>query len=272
MILKQKMRPRVVLAQWLVDLKYKFKFLEKLLFLPVLFMRPADLMEFSRQSYSRPVLIEIWSGKSSTDIGLREAEKAVLEKIPIKEGRILVLASGGGRDAISLARAGFDVTVIDFVPEMVERAVENARKSGIKISGMVQDMSKLDVPGSSYDIIWLFEVMYSTIPTRKKRIEMLKRIRRALKPGGYFVCECLWKTKDRDSLGIYFIKKLLACLTLGNILYENGDVLWKNTEFAHLFLSEEEIRSEFEKGGFKVDYIHVPINGIRGEGLLRRLD
>lgn len=271
MVLKKKIRPRVVLSQLLIDLRYRYKFLKKLLFLPVLFMRPNDLLEFGRQSYARQVRVELWSGKRCIDIGLRDAEKTVLEKIPIKEGQVLVLASGGGRDALSLARAGFDVTLVDFVPKMVERAMENARKSGVKISGLVQDMSRLDVPEGSYDIVWLFEGMYSSVPTKKRRVEMLKRIRRALKPGGFFVCEFLWKTENRDSLGIYFLKKLIAYLTLGNFLYEKGDVLWVNTQFIHFFSSENETRSELEQGDFEVDYIHVSSNAIRGEALLRRV-
>ncbi|MHC4181886.1 MAG: class I SAM-dependent methyltransferase [Planctomycetota bacterium] len=269
---KRKTKPRIALTKLLVELKYKYKFLEKFLFLPVLFLSPADLMEFSRQSYTRPVHVEIWSRKICLDIGLRDPEKVALEKMALKEGRILVLASGGGREALSLSQLGFDVTLVDFVPKMIERAMDNARKSGLRISGLVQDMSRLDVSEGAYDMVWLFEGMYSSVPTRKRRIEMLKRIRRAIKPGGFFVCQFLWKTENRDALGVYFLKKLFAYLTLGNFLYENGDVLWKETEFQHLFSSEEEIRAEFEKGGFGVDYIHVPSNGLRGEALLRRIN
>ncbi len=272
MKLKQKIKPKIAFTKLLIELKYKYNFLEKFFFLPVLFMSSADLMEFSRQSYARPIHVEIWSRKICLDIGLRDPEKVALEKMALKKGRILVLASGGGRDAISLSQLGFDVTLVDFVPKMIERAMENARKNGQRISGLVQDMSRLDVPEGSYDIVWLFEGMYSSVPTRKRRIEMLKRIRRAIKPGGFFVCQFLWETKYRDSFGIFFVKKLLAYLTFGNFLYENGDVLWKETEFMHLFSAEKEIRAEFEKAGFGIDYIHVPSNGIRGEALLRRIN
>jgi ubiquinone/menaquinone biosynthesis C-methylase UbiE len=215
--------------------------------------------------------VEIWSGKRCIDLGLRAPEKAVLEKIALKKGRVLVLASGGGREAIALSQLGFDVTLVDFVPKMLERAMENARKNGTSISSLVQDMSRLDVPEDSYDIVWLFEGMYSSVPTRRRRMEMLKRIRKAIKPGGFFVCQFLWKTETRDSFGIYILKKLLAYLTLGNYLYENGDVLWKETEFMHLFSSKEEISLEFEKRGFDVGYVHVPNDGIRGEALLRKV-
>jgi ubiquinone/menaquinone biosynthesis C-methylase UbiE len=267
----KKTRPRISFAKLLVELKYKHSFLERFLFLPVLFMRPTDLIEFGRQNYARPAHLQIWSGKRHIDLGLRDPEKAALEKMALEKGRVLVLASGGGREAVALSKIGFDVTIVDLVPKMIERAIENARNNGISITGLVQDMSKLDVPEDSYDIVWLFEGMYSSVPTRKRRMEMLKRIRRAIKPGGFFVCQFLWKTETRDSFGIYTLKKLLACLTLGNLQYENGDVLWKETEFMHLFSSEEEIKREFERRGFEVNYVHIPNDGIRGEALLRKV-
>ena len=183
------MKPRIELAKLLIDLRYKYKFLENLLFLPVLMMRPDDLLEFGKQNYARPVHVKIWSEKRRIDEGLEDEEKAILEKLPFKKGRVLVLASGGGREAIFLSEIGYDVTVVDYVPEMVEKSIENADKFGIKISGLVQDMSKLDVSEGSYDIVWLFRGMFSSIPTQKRRLEMLKRIRSALNPEGVFVCQ-----------------------------------------------------------------------------------
>lgn len=264
------MRLRIELGKLLVDLRYKYKFLEKLLFLPVLFMRPGDLLEFGRQNYARPVHVKIWSGKSRIEEGLEDREQVVLEKLPREKGRILVLASGGGREAVFLSQAGYDVTVIDYVPEMVEKAVENARKKGVRILSLVQDMSKLKVARESFDVVWLFRGMYSSILGRRRRLEMLRRIRKALKPQGIFVCQFFWKTKGWDSPLIYSLKKLLAFLTMGNFWYENGDVLWCNTEFMHFFLSEKKIGREFKEGGFKVEYLNLPSNNIRAEALLRK--
>jgi ubiquinone/menaquinone biosynthesis C-methylase UbiE len=263
------MKLRIKLARSLVELRYKYNFLENLLFLPILIMRPDDLVEFGKQNYARPVHVKIWSETRRIDEGLEEEEKVILEKLPFKTGRALVLASGGGREAIFLSQIGYEVTVVDYVPEMVNKAIENANKLGVKIFGLIQDMSKLDVPEASYDIVWLFRGMYSSVPTQKRRLEMLKRIGRALTPEGVFVCQFGWKTSGWGSALYHFFKKTLAFLILGNFSYQKGDVLWCNTEFMHFYSSEKEIRQEFGKGGFEVDYLHLPAEGIKAEAMLR---
>ena len=88
---------------------------------------------------------------------------------------------------------GFDVTGVDFVPEMVERAKEHALKHGVRISGLVQDMSNLKIPENRYDVIWLSSSTYSLVPTKAGRINLLRKIQDSLAPGGCFVCEFMWK-------------------------------------------------------------------------------
>jgi hypothetical protein len=63
---------------------------------------------------------------------------------------------------------------------MVERARETAARRGLTIEGLVQEISQLDVPAGCYDVVWLSTAMYSCVPTRAKRVEMLQRIGRAL--------------------------------------------------------------------------------------------
>ena len=172
------MRPRITLARFLIQMG---KFVESL---AVMVMRPDDLVEFGRQTYTRPHNVASWGRSDLVERGLRPDETALLEKLPLKEGRLLLLGVGGGREAIPLARMGFDVTGVDFVPGMVELAKENAAQRGVRIEGLVQEISRLDVPASSYDVVWLCAAMYSCVPTRQRRVAMLRRIRQALRPGG----------------------------------------------------------------------------------------
>ena len=53
----------------------------------------------------------------------------------------------------------------------------------------MQEISRLDVPAGAYDVVWLSRAMYSCVPTRARRVEMVRRIARALKPGGFFLCQ-----------------------------------------------------------------------------------
>jgi SAM-dependent methyltransferase len=259
------MRPRVVLGRFLIRLG---KFVQSL---AIMVMKPDDLVEFSRHNYAKLKKVEDWSREELVDTGLNFNEAALLEMVPFKQGRLLLLGLGGGREAIPLTQIGFEVTGVDFVPEMVKKAIENAIKRGVKISGFIQEISKLDVPADSYDIAWLSAAMYSCVPTRKRRINMLKRIGKALKPGGYFICQFHWDIRRGFSSRVEFAKKAFAFLTLGNLCYEKGDMLWHNAEFIHAFSSETELRSEFQGDGFELVHIHIPEQGIMGGAVLRKV-
>ncbi len=245
------MKPRITLGHFLIRIG---GFIQSL---AVTVMRPDDLVEVSQQKYARSDVINSWGEKDWVNSGLGADEIAFLEKIPLKKGRVLILGVGGGREAIQLARLGYEVTGLDFVPEMVEKARENARRHGVNIEGIVQEFSELDVPAESYNIVWISEMMYSCVPTRKRRVEMLKKIRKALRPGAYFVCQCSCNPNSRPRKG-ELLRRTFAFLTLGNFWYEKGDMLWSNMEFVHTFTSEDEFRLEVEDGGFEVFYIHIP--------------
>jgi SAM-dependent methyltransferase len=177
---------------------------------------------------------------------------------------------GGGREAIPLAQKRFKVTGVDFVPEMVEKAKEIAASHGLKIEGLVQEISKIDVPAESYDVAWLSAAMYSCIPTRSRRIAMLQRISKALIPGGYFICQFRWDTSGGSAHLWELVRKIVAFLTLGNLWYERGDTLPNNMEFIHAFSQEDEVRSEFTEGGFEIMYLHIAEEILLGGAVLRK--
>jgi SAM-dependent methyltransferase len=132
------------------------------------------------------------------------------------------------------------------------------------MKGLVQEISKLDVPAGAYDMVWLSREMYSSVPTRTRRVGMVRRIARSLKPGGFFLCQFHWDPNFRLSEKGRFIRRLIGAASLGNLGYEEGDRLWYNLEFVHAFTSEEKIRSELEEGGLSVIYIKTDSNSIRG--------
>lgn len=245
------MRARVAIGRFIIRLSTFLKSMA------IMVMRPDDLIEFSRQTYSDPEMVQIFCGKDVVESGLYYAEKDLLERIPLKKGRLLLLGIGGGREAISLGEMGFDVTGIDYVKDMVDTSCENASKKGLSINGRVQEISKLDIPDDSFNVAWLTGSMYSSIPTQKKRIATLKKIKRALVPGGYFICQFYWNKKIGGNPKAEFLRKMVAFLTIGNLWYESGDFLMNNKEFMHAFSSKNEIMSEFEKGGFKVIYSQI---------------
>jgi SAM-dependent methyltransferase len=238
--------------------------------LPVLVMRPDDLVEFSRQNYAKPDDVEAWAEDALVGSGLGTDEQDLLKAVPDKSGNLLLLGVGGGREAIPLSRMGFRVTGVDYVPSMVERAKENASLRGVSIEGLVQEISQLNVPPNVYNIVWLSRGMYSCVPTRTRRVEMVRRIALGLKPGGYFLCQFHWNPSYHISGIGRLLRRLIAVSTLGNMAYEEGDILWGNIEFIHAFTSEDVVRSELEEGGLSVKRILVNPTSIRGGAISQK--
>lgn len=239
--------------------------------LAVVVMKPDDLVEFSRQTYAQLYNVEAWTETSFVDPGLNDNEQKLLAELPETTGKnLLLLGVGGGREAIPLAGMGFRVTGVDYVAAMVDRARENAARHGVQIDGLAQEISQLDVQENAYDVVWLSRGMYSCVPTRTRRVAMVRRIARALKPGGLFLCQFHWCSDPvpRGRGGV--VRRAIAACTLGNSSYEEGDILWLNVEFVHEFSSEGTIRSELEEGGLSVLRIRTDLASIGGDAVCRK--
>ena len=241
------MKLRIKLARFFLRFG---KFIQSL---PVVVMKPDDIVEFSRQTYEG--WVKYWSKDDLVDSGLNQDELDLLQHLPIKEGHLLLLGLGGGREAIPLLKTGFQVTGVDFVSELVEKAKENVNTRGFELDVLVQDFSRLNVEAGFYDVVWLSNSMYSCIPTRKRRIEMLRRVKNALKPGGYFLCQFFLDSSIASSKKGVFLRRLIAFFSFGNREYEAGDFLWQNIEFLHAFSNVDIVRSELEESGFQVMHI-----------------
>jgi 2-polyprenyl-3-methyl-5-hydroxy-6-metoxy-1,4-benzoquinol methylase len=258
------MRPRIIFGRLLIRLG---GFIQSL---ALMVMRPNDLVEFSRQTYAGDKVVEGFGRQDLASHILHLDEQTLLDKLPLKKGRLLLLGVGGGREALPLAKMGFEVTGVDFVPAMVENTKKNAAQHGMRIEGLVQEISKLDVPATSYDVVWLSSAMYSCVPTRSRRVEMLQRINKALKPGGHFICQFRWATKDGTAHLWELARKLVGFLTVGNLRYEKGDMLSNNIEFIHAFSQEDKVGSEFAEGGFEMIHLQIIEEILLGGAVLKK--
>ena len=131
---EEAMRPRIVLARLLIKIG---RFIETA---ALMVMKPDDLIEYSRQTYAREQCISSWSKTDLVDSGLKNDEKELFNKLPLKQGRLLLLGLGGGREAIYFAKVGFQVTGVDFIPEMAEQAKKNTTRHDLAIESIVQDI------------------------------------------------------------------------------------------------------------------------------------
>ena len=99
----------------------------------------------------------------------------------LPKGRVLDIAMGTGRNAIYLARMGFEVEGVDISGEAVSVAVESARKAGVTIRAQVADLEKdYHIQEGAYDVIICFHYLQHSL---------MSQIKNGLRLGGVVVYE-----------------------------------------------------------------------------------
>ena len=109
----------------------------------------------------------------------------VFERIAseIPKGRICVIGCGRGYDAVTFAKAGFEVTAIDFSQTAVLASRENARKKEVEMTVLREDFFDLpDELHGQFDYIMEYTCFCAISPER--RFEYDRVIWQLLKPGG----------------------------------------------------------------------------------------
>jgi len=119
-----------------------------------------------------------------TDIhenGFEPAQFLVQNVELLPKGRVLDVAMGSGRNAIYLARLGFDVEGVDMLPEAVNIALELARKAGVTIKAQVADLEgDYLVKKDAYEVIMCFNYLQRSL---------ISQIKGGLRKGGIVVYE-----------------------------------------------------------------------------------
>jgi tellurite methyltransferase len=113
--------------------------------------------------------------------GLQPAQFLVenMELLPV--GRALDVAMGYGRNAIHLARAGFQVEGVDRSPEAVDMAMKAAAEAGIALTVQVADLEGgYRIQKNVYDLIICFNYLQRSL---------IPQIKDGLRSGGMVVYE-----------------------------------------------------------------------------------
>ena len=102
-----------------------------------------------------------------------------IDLLPV--GRALDIAMGSGRNAIYLARMGFQVEGIDMSPEAVQDALESARKASLALKADVVDLEgTYRIKKDYYDLIICFNYLQRSL---------MQQIKDGLRTGGMVVYE-----------------------------------------------------------------------------------
>ena len=101
-----------------------------------------------------------------------------LPKFPV--GKALDVACGPGRNAIQLARAGFQVDAIDISREGLNKARQDADSQGLSINWIEHDFDQTYRFATDYDLIVV--MWYVNLP-------LISQLCHCLAPGGHLLCE-----------------------------------------------------------------------------------
>jgi tellurite methyltransferase len=99
----------------------------------------------------------------------------------LPRGRALDIAMGNGRNAIYLAKMGFEVEGVDISLEAVEEALERAQEEGVSIKTRVEDLEKIPyIEEETYDLVICFNYLQRSL---------MPQIKNWVKFGGMLVYE-----------------------------------------------------------------------------------
>ena len=223
----------------------------------LILLNPEELEQQVKRYYTTAGGFEDESRPELLEEGFSQEESHFVTTYLNGKETCLVFGSGGGRESLALARLEFRVTGLDSSPPLVEKAKERARALSLPCDFQVRDMLEGPRASEKYDVLFLSQNMYSTIPTRTRRIHFLRNARMFLNDAGFFYLEFLGENGPRKNRWKFRLKKWLALLCHGNTDLEEGDALWIPGHYFHLF-TESELRSEVEASGF--DLIEADYN------------
>ncbi len=159
------------------------------------------------------------------------------------QGRALDLACGEGRNAIWLAKRGWQVTAVDYSSVAVERARRLAREQQIDVEWIEGDVTAVEPSAGAFALV---VIAYLHLPPEERR-RVLGHAASALAPGGT----------------LFLIGHAVRNLTEGYGGPQRAEVLW----------DPEVVRSELASLGLAIDRaVHVRRPVETPEGMREAID
>lgn len=110
------------------------------------------------------------------------------EKKLFKQGKVLELGCGPGRNAIYFAEKGCLVDAIDLSQKSIQWATERANEKNVNVNFICDNIFNLQIEEGIYDYVYDTGCFHHIAPHR--RMNYIDLVNKALKPGGYFSINC----------------------------------------------------------------------------------
>jgi SAM-dependent methyltransferase len=126
----------------------------------------------------------LWDQRFTEATWPEQPDAAVVELVsPVPAGRALDLGSGPGRNAIWLARHGWQVTAVDASAVGLAQARQRAAVAGVELETVVADLLVLEPARASFDLV----LMANLHVAPADRPGLFARAAAAVAPGGHLL-------------------------------------------------------------------------------------
>lgn len=112
--------------------------------------------------------------------------------------RVLDLGCGTGRNAIFLARLGYEVLAVDISQVAIRQLESSARSAGVAVRTECADVRDIKLPANHFDMVLAYGVLNSIDPQYWSAI--LGKMQVATKPGGVNVVTFFTRYSSADSV------------------------------------------------------------------------
>jgi ubiquinone/menaquinone biosynthesis C-methylase UbiE len=99
-------------------------------------------------------------------LAIEEGGREFVERLDLKPGmKVLDVACGTGNLALPAARVGADVTGVDIAPNLIDQAIANAQREGLKAKFDVGDAEDMPYSDGEFDVVMtMFGAMFAPRP------------------------------------------------------------------------------------------------------------
>lgn len=184
-------------------------------------------------------MMNFWDDRYSEDgfaYGTQPNDFLAAEAHRIPPGRILCLAEGEGRNAVYLAKLGYDVTAIDQSAIGLEKAQHLAQQLGVKINTIVSDLAAFDMGDNGWQGI--VSISAHVPPDIRRRTH--QQVVQGLVPGGMFILEA-YTPRQIEIGGTGGPKQPELCMSLNSLRDELAGLNW---------LHAQELEREVNEGSY----------------------
>ena len=215
------------------------------------FLDNSDLNEVTAANYN---LSSGFESESHNLCGLWPCEEDVITRIFPDCQSLLVAAAGGGREAIALAKKGFEVTAFDSSEALTSACRANIAKAELKATILDSEPDQIPSGLGVYDGLVVGRGAYHHIPGRRRRIRFLQKCREHLRHNApvflddFHTLPIVSKGFERTAYIASFVRRVRR----SQDAIEIGDQL-SPLNFYHRF-QRQEVEVELHEAGFQLQF------------------